>query len=242
MKELLLTLIAGLFFLIGVVINKMNKGNKKVICFSIGMAFSSLILLLIIDIIPETFELLDNKIYIISGALIGVGILLLLEKLVPHHDHFEESKKHHHENHLEHIGIMTSIALIIHNIVEGIGIYGIATSSIKSGIIYAIAVGMHNIPFGLEISTMLNKSHNKHKKIYIIILTLSTFIGGLFTMLFKESLTDFVQGILLSVTIGMILYLLLAELLTELKENWHKETIFGIITGILIIIIGGLIC
>lgn len=242
MKELLLTLIAGLFFLIGVVINKMNKGNKKVICFSIGMAFSSLILLLIIDIIPETFELLDNKIYIISGALIGVGILLLLEKLVPHHDHFEESKKHHHENHLEHIGIMTSIALIIHNIVEGIGIYGIATSSIKSGIIYAIAVGMHNIPFGLEISTMLNKSHNKHKKIYIIILTLSTFIGGLFTMLFKDNLTDFVQGILLSVTIGMILYLLLAELLTELKENWHKETIFGIITGILIIIIGGLIC
>ena len=238
MKELLLTLIAGLFFLIGVVINKMNKGSKKVICFSIGMAFSSLILLLIIDIIPETFELLDNKIYIISGALIGVGILLLLEKLVPHHDHFEESKKHHHENHLEHIGIMTSLALIIHNIVEGIGIYGITTSSVKSGIIYSIAVGMHNIPFGLEISTMLNK----HKKIYIIILTLSTFIGGLFTMLFKESLTDFVQGILLSVTIGMILYLLLAELLTELKENWHKETIFGIITGILIIIIGGLIC
>lgn len=242
MKELLLTLIDGLFFLIGVVINKMNKGSKKVICFSIGMAFSSLILLLIIDIIPETFELLDNKIYIISGALIGVGILLLLEKLVPHHDHFEESKKHHHENHLEHIGIMTSLALIIHNIVEGIGIYGITTSSVKSGIIYSIAVGMHNIPFGLEISTMLNKSHNKHKKIYIIILTLSTFIGGLFTMLFKESLTDFVQGILLSVTIGMILYLLLAELLTELKENWHKETIFGIITGILIIIIGGLIC
>ena len=242
MKELLLTLIAGLFFLIGVVINKMNKGSIKVICFSIGMAFSSLILLLIIDIIPETFELLDNKIYIISGALIGVGILLLLEKLVPHHDHFEESKKHHHENHLEHIGIMTSIALIIHNIVEGIGIYGIATSSLKSGIIYAIEVGMHNIPFGLEISTMLNKSQNKHKKIYLTVLTLSTFIGGLFTMLFKESLTDFVQGILLSVTVGMILYLLLAELLTELKENWHKETIFGIITGILIIIIGGLIC
>ena len=65
MKELLLTLIAGLFFLIGVVINKINKGSKKVISFSIGMAFSSLILLLITDIIPETFELLENKIYIL---------------------------------------------------------------------------------------------------------------------------------------------------------------------------------
>ena len=60
MKELLLTLIAGLFFLIGVVINKINKGSKKVISFSIGIAFSSLILLLITDIIPETFELLGS--------------------------------------------------------------------------------------------------------------------------------------------------------------------------------------
>ena len=242
MKELILTLIAGLFFLIGVVINKINKGNKKVISFSIGMAFSSLILLLITDIVPETFELLENIIYILAGILIGIGLLLSLEKLVPHHDHFEESKKHHHENHLEHIGIMTSLALIIHNIVEGIGIYSIANSSIKAGIIYAIAVGMHNIPFGLEITTMLNKSHNKHKDIYIIILTLSTFIGGLLTMIFKDLLTNFVLGILLSITIGMILYLLLAELITEIKENWNRETVLGIITGILIIIIGGLIC
>lgn len=242
MKELLLTLIAGLFFLIGVAITKINKGSKKIICFSVGMAFSSLILLLITDIIPETFELLENKIYILAGIFIGIGILLSLEKLVPHHDHFEESKKHHHENHLEHIGIMTSLALIIHNIVEGIGIYGVASNSIKAGIIYAVAVGMHNIPFGLEITSMLNRSHNKNKKLYIIILTLSTFIGGLLTMTFKNLLTDLVLGILLSTTIGMILYLLLAELITELKENWNKETLFGIITGILIIIIGGLIC
>lgn len=242
MKELLLTLIAGLFFLIGIGITKINKSSKKIICFSVGMAFSSLILLLITDIIPETFELLKNKIYIIAGILIGIGILLSLEKLVPHHDHFEESKKHHHENHLEHIGIMTSLALIIHNIVEGIGIYGVASNSINAGIIYAVAVGMHNIPFGLEITSMLNKAHNKNKKLYIIILTLSTFIGGLLTLTFKSLLTDIVLGILLSTTIGMILYLLLAELITELKENWNKETIFGIITGILIIIIGGLIC
>ena len=137
---------------------------------------------------------------------------------------------------------MTSLALIIHNIVEGIGIYGVASNSIKAGIIYAVAVGMHNIPFGLEITSMLNRAHNKNKKLYIIILTLSTFIGGLLTLTFKSLLTDIVLGILLSTTIGMILYLLLAELITELKENWNKETIFGIITGILIIIIGGLIC
>ena len=81
MKELLLTLIAGLFFLIGVVINKINKGSKKVISFSIGMAFSSLILLLITDIIPETFELLENKIYILLNKPRGVVTTTTIRKI-----------------------------------------------------------------------------------------------------------------------------------------------------------------
>ena len=79
MKELLLTLIAGLFFLIGVVINKINKGSKKVISFSIGMAFSSLILLLITDIIPETFELLENKIYINLTIKIYIYVIIWMQ-------------------------------------------------------------------------------------------------------------------------------------------------------------------
>jgi zinc transporter, ZIP family len=239
MQSLLMTFIAGIFFLVGAIIAIVTKNNKNLINFSIGMAFVVLIILLVTDILPECLELFTSYkwISIIGGVLIGIGILLLLEKVVPHHDHFKEKK--HHENHLNHIGIMTSLALIIHNIVEGIGIYGVASSGIKLGLIYAIGVGMHNIPFGIEITAMFDEQDNKKEMwIYIILLTLSTFIGGLIIFIFNDLLTDFALGSLLSITMGMILYLVFGELLTELKENFNKYSVLGILIGIIFMLIG----
>lgn len=240
----LINLVVGLFFLLGAIIAFKNHNNKNLTNFSVGMAFVVLLILLAIDIIPETLELFENNkyIWIISGSLIGCGILFLIEKIVPHHNHFEEEKHHHHEEHLKHIGTMTSVALIIHNIVEGMSIYGVASNDLKTGLIYALGVGLHNIPFGIEITAMFEGEKNRKKTwTFLIILTLSTFVGGLALHLFKDLLTDQLLGILLSLTVGMILYIVFNELLVELKEKFNKYSIYGIITGIILMLIGVLI-
>ena len=236
-----INLIAGLFFLVGAFIAIKNKSNKNLINYSVGMAFTVLIVLLIIDIIPETLELFDKYkyIWIISGTLIGLGSLFLIEKLVPHHDHYKEEKHKSHEEHLKHIGTMTSIALIIHNLVEGMSIYGVASNDLKTGIIYAIGVGLHNIPFGIEITALFDKETNEKKKwTFIVLLSISTFIGGLILHIFNNLLTNTILGFLLSITIGMILYIVFNELLVELKEKFNKYSLYGIITGIILMLIG----
>lgn len=241
MKYLLINFIVGLFFLAGAFISLKNNQNKNLSNFSIGMAFSVLLILLFIDIIPETIELFDdNKLLCITaGTLIGICILFLLEKIIPHHDHFKEQK--HHNNHLNHIGIMTSLALIIHNIVEGMSIYGVSQSDLKTGLIYAIGVGLHNIPFGIEITAMFDKKSSKKMWICLILLTISTFIGGLIIFILKDNLSNFILGSLLSVTIGMILYLIFNELLIELKENFNKYSLYGLLIGIILMLIGVII-
>ena len=225
--------------MVGAFIALKNANSKNLINYSIGMAFAVLIILLVIDIIPEAFELFEeNKvIWVASSALVGIGVLFLIEKLVPHHNHYEEEK--HHENHLNHIGIMTGVALIIHNLVEGMSIYGVAHNDIKTGLIYALGVGLHNIPFGIEITALFKEQDNRRRMwIFLIVLTLSTFIGGFSLFIFKNLLTDTLLGILLSSTIGMILYLIINELFVELKENLNKYSILGIITGIILMLIG----
>lgn len=195
-----------------------------------------LILLVIMDILPECIELFSSyKFFGIGGGiLLGIGILMSLDKLVPHHHDHSKNDDH---NHLTHIGVMTSIAIIIHNIVEGIGIGAIVETSLKTGIIYALGVALHNIPFGIKITAML--ADNKKKMwIYINLLTLSTFVGGLLVFGFKELLTDFLLGSLLSITIGMIIYIITFELFTELKESFNKYTILGILVGIIIMLLG----
>ena len=240
----LINLVVGLFFIIGAFIALKINNNKNLINFSIGMAFIVLIILLVTDIVPEALESFENNkyLYVIAGALIGIGILFLLEKLVPHHDHYEEKKNHHHDEHLKHIGTMTSIALIIHNLVEGMSIYGVVNGDLKTGLIYALGVGMHNIPFGIEITAFFDNEKTKRNKwLFIIILSLSTFIGGLILYFFSAYLTETILGILLSVTTGMILYLVFNELFVELKENFNKYSVYGIIAGVILMLIGVLI-
>ena len=133
---------------------------------------------------------------------------------------------------------MTSLALIIHNIVEGMSIYGVSQSDLKTGLIYAIGVGLHNIPLGIEITAMFDKKESKKMWTWLILLTISTFIGGLIIFILKDTLSDFLLGSLLSITIGMILYLVFNELLVELKENFNKFSLYGLLIGIILMLIG----
>ena len=131
---------------------------------------------------------------------------------------------------------MTSLALIIHNIVEGMSIYGVSQNDLKTGLIYAIGVGLHNIPFGIEIAAMFDKKESKKMWTWLILLTISTFIGGLIIFILKDTLSDFLLGS--SITIGMILYLVFNELLVELKENFNKFSLYGLLIGIILMLIG----
>ena len=53
MRALFLTLLTGIFFLIGIFINKLFKSNKLVETFSIGMSFIVLFNIIFFDIVPE---------------------------------------------------------------------------------------------------------------------------------------------------------------------------------------------
>lgn len=239
------TLIAGLFFLVGAILAYFGKNKKGLVEFSIGMAFSVMLILLAFDIVPEVLELLEEKgkIFMYVFILIGIVMLKLIDILIPHHDHDKEIKTH--DRHLKHIGIISSLALIIHNVIEGVGIYNITLADYKAGLLMAIGVGLHNIPFGIEITATLNetKKNKKYTILYILLLTLSTVLGALIMMVFK-TIDNFVLGSLMSLTIGMIIYLVLFELLQELGASKNKKystagLISGVVFMVIILVIGG---
>ena len=244
MEAVLITLLAGLFFLIGSVISKLGKNKKGIVEFSLSMAFSVMLLLLTFDLIPEIVELTNNKsgIFVIVLGLCGIIMLKLIDMLIPHHNHEEEVKKHHHEKHLEHIGTITTVALLIHNIIEGMSIYALSLVNPKLGIIMALGVGLHNIPFGIEITMTLEKAKKKSLP-SIILLTLSTSLSAII-MILVGNISDVTLAGLMSLTIGMIIYLLIFELAPELYESKNKKSItLGTIVGIILmvanILIGG---
>ena len=234
---LLTTALLGVFILIGVLISYFFKKSEKIVLYSIGLAFGVIVMLIFTDLLPEIIECIPiSQIYIpIISIVLGFLMLRILDNFVP--DHGNKEKK----DNLIHIGVMSSIALGLHNIIEGMAIYSSMLSSTKLGLALTLGVGFHNIPLGIVIGGAFYQSNNdKYKSILnILLVSLSTFVGGLLMfMLNINELSPTLEGILLSITLGMLLFIVVDELLPKVKKNIKKKAIIsGITTGIIILLI-----
>ncbi len=102
-------------------------------------------------------------------------ITALLEKLVHRfggdvhgHDHGDENHgEHHNEEHLSKLGIMSAIAIAIHNLPEGLAIFTAGLKDITVAIPIAAAVIMHNIPLSIAISVPIYYSTKSKKKAFL---------------------------------------------------------------------------
>ncbi len=250
MNSILAILLAfgvGLCFVISFGITKFVKNKKELTLFAISMAFTVMLGMILFDIIPEIAMVTKNTeaqwLKIIGFTALGMITLKILDFFIPHHDHHHKEKersKKEHNAHLYHIGFITSISLILHNILEGMSIYITTLSDIKAGLLMALAVSLHNIPMGMEISVNLDSEKNRKKTTIgsLIFLTISSTIGALILFAFKKTLKPALETFLLCMTFGMLIYITLFELLKEMytykKEKWIY---YGLGVGILLNII-----
>ena len=239
---LFITFLLGFFIIIGVIIAFFLKKQKKVLDFIFAFALSILTMLILVDLLGHTIEHLGIKhIYLfILFTCLGLLIFKIIDDFVPEHEDAKMTKKEEKKN-IVHIGILATIALIIHNFVEGMAIYLTAANDINLGIMMALGVGLHNIPLGIIITTTLNSDKNTGKYLFCIIsLFISSFLGGLLLYLLNiNTVSDIVIGSLLALTIGMLLYIIIFELYPKVKKTTNKKiTIIGLITGVIIALIG----
>ncbi len=229
MLPFIITILSGLSFFIGYLITKFIKDEKKLTIFSVGFSFVIIIGLILFDLLPECIESIQNKWLILLYILIGIIGLKSLDLFVP--DHHHSNKK----DHMEHIGIISFIALFLHNLVEGTGIYATSITDISMGVFMALGVSFHNIPLGIQISSLIKNT--REKIILLCVLALSSVFGVIFLNIFNITMSDNVLGILISITLGMLIYIAFFELLCEIKEHFKdNELKLGLLIGIIILI------
>lgn len=231
---IVLSLLMGLSFILGDILTKVFK-SKKTTYFATGLAFVIILAVLFTDIIPEIIELSTNysQVWMTASAeVFGIFILIIIDMFIPHHHHehkHNDDAKKEHKDHLYHIGVLTFISVLLHNVLEGIAFYMIGKESINSALLMAGGIALHNIPLGVEMSSFM-KDKNKTKNIKNISLILSGTLGALIGLLLGD-IGSTANLIILSITCGMMLYIGFLELGVE-SVNEIKEK--GVIEGILI--------
>lgn len=128
------------------------------------------------DIIPEILHEMSGtgliKAVLFTAA--GIVFLKLLDRFVPEHHGDEESP-----GAMIHIGIISALAIMLHNIIEGMAVYELGADSLRQGVIFAIGVGLHNIPMGMLVYSTLKDETRVKKYTVLFAVMISTFAGGL---------------------------------------------------------------
>lgn len=235
----LLTFFAGFSTLIGSILI-FFKTKKENIIISSSLAFASGVMLSvsITDLIPESISLLSNNSMITTclSSLIFIIIGIIFSMLIDYYLPTEFNS-----NNLYKLGIISMLAIILHNIPEGIATFLTANKDINLGLSLAIAITLHNIPEGISIAVPIYYSTKKKSKalLYTFISALSEPFGAILAFIFlKNIITDNIMGYLLSFIAGIMLHISLCELLpNSLKYKKKKYSIFFFVLGILFMIL-----
>lgn len=219
----IVTTVAGLSTMLGIIpIYIKFKDTDKIICMALAFASGIMFSVSINSLIPESYDLLKenlntNKVIILMILFFLIGVLLtsFIDKIFKKID-----------NKLYKIGIINMLALMIHNIPEGILTFSTTTTNISLGLTLALSIMFHNIPEGLSISIPIYYSTNSRKKavLYTAISGFSEVLGAILTYLFLfKFINNYFIGIVLSLTTGIMIYISMFELLKNSFEYKKKR-------------------
>lgn len=235
---LLITLLAGFFILLGAGLTKLYRDSHKIEAISFALALGALVSLMIFDLVPDIFESGTKWYLVIVFVALGFGILFLLDFLAPDHDDHHDTEENHDSENSAHIGIMSALAVILHNLIEGMTVYTMSMASTSQGIILAVSIGLHNIPMGMLIYSTLSHKSRISKYSLLAAVIISTPVGGLLMMLMSGLISETLLSSLVSIAAGMIVYLIFMELLPHvLKTKPRKLSVIGSLVGFVVVLL-----
>ena len=250
---LLMTFLAGFATVIGGFVTFfVRKGNIKVLSLGLGFSAGVMIFVSFTEILSTAENLLKSYYpvkyhwLLFGGFIAGVLISKLIDEFIP--DHVEEEfgedcppdDEHcKHKHRIKRAGILTAIAIAIHNFPEGLGTFLVSSQNITLGISVAIAIALHNIPEGIAVALPIYHATGKKRLAiwYSFWTGITEPIGAIIGLgLLHWFLPEAFIGFLLIAVVGIMIYISFDTLLPLSHEygDWHYA-ITGVMSGIIII-------
>lgn len=241
----LLTIIAGFSTMIGTIpIFFKFKNEKKIICSSLGFASGVMISISVIDLSFESITLLSPNFdkfipYFLCFLFLILGIIIstIVDYFLPN----DLNINNRNNSSLYKVGLISMIAIILHNIPEGIATFITSSKDINLGISLATAIAFHNIPEGISISVPIYYATKSKLKaiVFTLISALSEPLGALITYFFLVNIiNNTILGFLFALIAGIMIQISLVELLPKAKSYKFKYlTTISFFIGVLFVLL-----
>lgn len=208
---------------------------KKILIYVISFAAGALLGDAFIHLLPEAVEggfTLSISLYI----LFGIGIFLVLEKIIHwQHCHMPITEKHVHP-----FTYTILVGDALHNFIDGLIIGASYLVSIPAGIATTIAVMLHEIPQEIgDFGVLIHGGFSKMKALTVNFLSALTAILGVIVALSLNGIIANIELALVPIAIGGFIYIAGSDLIPELHK--HSDNLGKTILQILAFVVGVLV-
>ncbi len=217
------------------------KKKDEFLSFALSLSLSVMLMVSIFDLIPSSLPYIGDgiaKSLALFVLFFGLGATSVgfLNKLI---------EKEKGSSNLYKLGILSFIALVLHNLPEGILTFMSTYQDFNLGVSLCIAITLHNIPEGISIAVPIYYSTGSVGEAIkcTFFSALAEPIGALLAFLiFKNFITNQMISMFLILVAGIMITLSINKMLPEaLSYNKKKSLYIGFILGAFIVTLSLLI-
>lgn len=253
-----LTLFAGLSTGIGSALAFFaDHTNTKFLSVSMGFSAGVMIYVSMVEIMVKARDSLSVALGPVAGSWAtvggffgGIALIAIIDRLVPSRENPHEMRMVEEmpaqdggtmrggaedRSGLYRIGMLSAIAIAIHNFPEGLATFLSAVQDPNLGIPIAVAIAIHNIPEGIAVAIPIFYATGSRRRAFFLSFSsgLAEPIGaalGYFILL--QFFSDAIFGIVFASVAGIMVFISLDELLPGAREyGEHHLAIYGLIGG-----------
>lgn len=232
--------------------------TERTISVFLSFAGGVMIAIVLLELIPEAIEY-GGVATAIAGLIIGVFVVLGLNKLIDKVTRARQEKKRHannelHDNyeeffHAEELlakrgsmlraGMVILFAIALHNIPEGLAMGAAGQYELALGLTIGLLIALHNIPEGMAISApLISGGLSKPKTILLTMAAGATTAIGAALGVVIGGISSFALALSLATAGGAMLYVVFGEILPQtIVTNKDRIPAISALAGIVVAII-----
>jgi len=257
---ILLSVLAGVVGMgLGSIITAIfGSRTERTISVFLSFAGGVMLAIVLLELIPEAIEY-GGVITAIVGLILGVLVVLGLNRLIDKVTRARQKKKQHannelHDNYEEFFhadellakrgsmlraGMVILFAIALHNIPEGLAMGAAGQYEIALGITIGLLIALHNIPEGMAISApLISGGLSKAKTILLTMAAGATTVIGAVLGVLIGGISSFALALSLAVAGGAMLYVVFGEIFPQtIVTNKDRIPAISALAGIVVAII-----
>lgn len=246
-----LTLAAGLSTGVGSAIAFFaRRTNRRLLCVSLGFSAGVMIYVSLLELLPAGRDALQAALGGARGGWVslaaffgGMALVAGIDRLVPSYENPHELHRLEEmtdaarggEGRLMRMGVLSALAIGIHNLPEGMATFTATLRDPGLGISIAAAIAIHNIPEGIAVSVPIFYATGDRRRAFAW-----SFLSGLAEpagaaigyLLLAPLLTEAVFGAVFASVAGIMVFISFDELLPAAEEyGEHHVALYGLLVG-----------